>query len=73
MYGAVAAVVIPKASLFTSPAGGVPSGATEGNSMGPESDQTFFTFSGHFLDPFLEHFFMISGPKMGHKIDPKTV
>ena len=63
----------PKASLFTSPAGGVPSGATEGSSMGPPSDQTFFIFSVCFQDPFSEHFFMFFGTKMGFKIDTKTV
>ena len=66
-------VLVPKASLFTSPAGGVPSGATEGSSMGPGSDHLFFTFFGLFQDLFSEHFFMIFGSKMGSKIWSKLI
>ena len=70
------AVVVPKASFFRSTAGGVPSGATEGSSMGPGLEPFFFTFSGHLLDPFLEHFFMIFWAQNGVqnlvKTGPKT-
>ena len=41
--------LIPKASFFRSMAGGVPSGATEGSSMGPGPGHPNFTFSGSFL------------------------
>ena len=39
----------PKASFFRSMAGGVPSGATEGSSMGPGSGVLFSIFSGSFF------------------------
>ena len=42
-------LVIPKASFFRSMAGGVPSGATEGSSMGPPFHPPNFTFSGSFF------------------------
>ena len=41
--------IIPKASFFRSMAGGVPSGATEGSSMGPPRERFFFSFSGSFF------------------------
>ena len=65
--------LVPKASLFTSPAGGVPSGATEGSSMGPAPDHSFLLFRDPFLDPFSEHFFLIFGPQNAPKIGPKIV
>ena len=52
---------IPKASFFRSMAGGVPSGATEGSSMGPGWDYFFLPFRALFRDPFSEHFFVIFG------------
>ena len=63
--------LIPKASFFRSYAGGVPSGATEGSSMGAPRTHLFLLFRDHFLDPFSEHFFLIFGPQKGPKIDPK--
>ena len=53
-------------------AGGVPSGATEGSSMGPGSDYPFLLFRAHFLDPFSEHFFVIFGPQNGPQNRPKN-
>ena len=64
-------VVVPKASFFRSMAGGVPSGATEGSSMGPGRDRSFLFFRAPFLDPFSVHFFLICGPKNVPKIVPK--
>ena len=69
----LALALFPKASLFTSPAGGVPSGATEGSSMGPATQHPFLLFGDHFLDFFLEHFFLIFGPQNGPKIHLKMV
>ena len=40
---------VPKASFFRSMAGGVPSGATEGSSIGPDTEPVFFIFSGSFF------------------------
>ena len=66
-------MLIPKASFFRSMAGGVPSGATEGSSMGPEVHDSFLHFRDHFQDPFPEHFFMIFGPRNGSQNHPKMV
>ena len=41
--------LFPKASFFRSMAGGVPSGATEGSSMGSGAGRSFFIFSGSFF------------------------
>ena len=65
-------IVIPKASFLRSTAGGVPSGATEGSSMGPAWDHSFLLFRAHFLDTFSEHFFMIFGPQNGPQNQPQN-
>ena len=52
--------IFPKASFFRSMAGGVPSGATEGSSMGPGCDQDFSIFSGSFFGtPFAPKTFFL--------------
>ena len=53
-------------------AGGVPSGATEGSSMGPGWDHFFLLFRDHFLDPFSEHFFVFFGPQNGPQNQPQN-
>ena len=65
-------LLVPKASFFRSMAGGVPSGATEGSSMGPDWDHLFLLFRAHFRDPFSEHFFVIFGPQNGPQNQPQN-